>query len=309
MRIVFVIGFLMAFTSVLAVAAHWAPEDHEIFKLRDQVEDDLGKGATFYSWLNLKQGSKSTLEEISKAYRKKSRSLHPDKFHSAKKSVREIAEERFQRLSLVGNILRDQSLKTRYDYFLERGFPKWKGTGYYYSRFRPSMLVTVVFLYVVVGVFHFITLRISRQQDFKRVVQLKEQIKYGAWNGNLPPTDGSSIQVTSPTNGKEFVVYATGDVSMVETDDNGNTQLWRLDEHDIKTSVGFKDTLFFRFPVFLYNSSLGNVLGQIDTAEPASEHQDDKPKPKKKSNKNKGDKLELPNGKVIYGRKNLKKRK
>lgn len=34
---------------------------------------------------------------------------------------------------------------TRYDFFYKNGVPKWRGTGYYYSRFRPGVGVRTYF--------------------------------------------------------------------------------------------------------------------------------------------------------------------
>lgn len=307
MRLNYVLGFLCCVTIILA--ATWSPEDYEIFKLKDKLDEDLGKGTTFYSWLNLKNGPKSTYDEINKAYRKKSKLLHPDKFHKAKKSVKKLAEERFQRLSLIGNILRDQSLKKRYDYFLDNGFPQWRGTGYFYSRFRPTMVMTFVFLFVIVSIFHYFSVKIGRKQDFKRIVLIKEEVKKAAWNGSLiPPVDGSDRRLTHPT-GKDIIVHSTGEVSIIEVLEDGSSVHHKLDENDIKVELGFRDTLFFKFPVFVYNLTFGRAFGAIST-EPkiVKPVEEDKPISKKKS-KTKGEKLELPNGKVIYGRNNAKKRK
>lgn len=299
-----------------AIAVNWLPEDYEIFGLRDRIEHDLGSGTTFYSWLGLTEGPKSSSEEINKAYRKLSRRLHPDKFHSAKKSVKKLAEERFQRLSLVGNILRDKGLKKRYDYFLDNGFPKWKGTGYYYSRFRPGMGLTLGFLFVLVGLFHFVSVKITRKQDYKRLVQLKEQIKTQAWNGSIiPPTDGKDRKIMNQMNGKQFVVHINGDVSLIETDEDSTEVYHPIDENQIKVDLGFRDTIFFKFPCFLYNQTFGYIFGKIDTSEKPSEvkqtsDDDNTAKQKtKKKNASKGEKIELPNGKVIYGRSNTKKRR
>jgi hypothetical protein len=30
----------------------------------------------------------------------------------------------------------------RYDFFYKNGVPKWRGTGYYYSRYRPGLGVS-----------------------------------------------------------------------------------------------------------------------------------------------------------------------
>lgn len=32
----------------------------------------------------------------------------------------------------------------RYDHFYKNGVPRWRGTGYYYSRWRPGMTVGIV---------------------------------------------------------------------------------------------------------------------------------------------------------------------
>lgn len=305
MKLFYLIGFFVSISAV--IAANWSPEDYEIFKLNDKLESDIGQGTTFYSWLNLPNGPRSTLEEINKAYRKISRKLHPDKFHSAKKSAKKLAEERFQRLSAIGNILRDKNLKNRYDYFLKNGFPKWKGSGYFYSRFRPGMIMTLGFLFCVIGLFHYVALKINRNQDYKRIVALKNEIVKNAWNGSLPPADGSDRVIRHSGNGKDFLVNVAGEVSLMEKDDKGSPILHPLDENDIDTDLGFTDTLFYKFPVWLYNKSIGRVTGEIKPIVKAPKVRESKPeqndtKPKKKS-KNKGEKIELPNGKVIYGRK------
>jgi len=33
---------------------------------------------------------------------------------------------------------------SRYDFFYKNGVPKWRGTGYYYSRFRPGLGVSPI---------------------------------------------------------------------------------------------------------------------------------------------------------------------
>lgn len=300
---------IFATTVSLVEASNWSPEDYEIFSLNDKVQQDLGKGVSFYSWLELPNGPKSTLQEISKAYRKQSRLLHPDKV-TGSKSLKKQAEERFQRLSLVGNILRDQSLRRRYDYFHSKGFPRWKGTGYYYSKFRPGIIMTVMILYVIVGGIHFVAMKISRKQDFKRLRDLKEQTKKQAWGGSqIPPADGSSRKVFNESTGKQFMITPDGNVSLIVSEPKKESYLIPLDENDINLNPGFKESLFFKLPCSLWNVSLGRVLDKtIDTtvvfenpnkqADVTSNEQ--KKKTKKKTQR--GQSLELPNGKKVYGR-------
>ena len=47
--------------------------------------------------------------------------------------------ERFARLGVIATILRNKDSRKRYDFFYKNGVPKWRGTGYYYSRFRPGL--------------------------------------------------------------------------------------------------------------------------------------------------------------------------
>ncbi|KAF2185040.1 hypothetical protein K469DRAFT_708304 [Zopfia rhizophila CBS 207.26] len=148
-----------------AATAAWTKEDHEIFRLNDEVTKHDGN-ITFYQLLGVKPSA--TQDELNKAYRKKSRQIHPDKARQAfiasyalknkkpkgskkpgvrvskQPSKKEIdaymkeATATYQRLSVVAGILKGPS-RERYDHFLKNGFPKWKGTGYYYARFRPGL--------------------------------------------------------------------------------------------------------------------------------------------------------------------------
>lgn len=311
MKYISLLSLILIFATTISLveASNWSPEDYEIFSLNDKVQQDLGKGASFYSWLELPNGPKSTLQEISKAYRKKSRTLHPDKV-TGSKSLKKQAEERFQRLSLVGNILRDQSLRRRYDYFHSKGFPRWKGTGYYYSKFRPGLIMTVMILYIIVGGIHFVAMKISRKQDFKRLRDLKEETKKQAWGGSqIPPADGSSRKVFNETTGKLFMITPDGNVSLIVSEPKKESYLISLDENDINLNPGFKESLFFKLPCSLWNVSVGRALNKtIDTTvvfENPNKQADitlDEQKKKTKKKIQRGQSFELPNGKKVYGR-------
>lgn len=275
---------------VSVAMAAWTAEDHEIFSLNQKIRDDLGLDVTFYLWLGL-DGPNVAANEISKAYRKKSRQLHPDKVTGLRK-VKRAAEERFQRLSLVGNILRDQLLKKRYDYFLAKGFPQWKESGWLYLKFRPGFVLTLVIIWVLVSSLQLVALRISRAQDFKRVVELKDQIKRHAWGGSmLPPTDGSTRKVVNQETGREFVVTPDGAVGLLV---DGAVEL--VDENTINTNPGFSESLFVKVPLFFYKHSIGRIW-------PAKKTEEVKPPTKKKKPQAKGEKVVLPSGKTIRKRK------
>lgn len=138
-------------TLFLFVAA-FDPQDHQIFKVRDEVLASEGSDTTFYDVLGI--SSSATVDEIGKALKKVSRKYHPDKAkHSwlASRSTpppkkpnekrkkgthvvkgpsdREIqrfmrqATERYSRLAVIADILKNPQTRTRYDHFLTHGFP------------------------------------------------------------------------------------------------------------------------------------------------------------------------------------------
>ncbi|KAH8760802.1 hypothetical protein BGZ57DRAFT_586183 [Hyaloscypha finlandica] len=207
---------------LLTLVAAWSKEDQEIFRLRDEVEAAEGVGVSFYDFLGIKPGANQ--DDINQAYRKKSRLLHPDKVkqkfiaekstgkdkakskkkpgvHVSKgpsqseiKAATKAASDRFARLGIVTNILRGSG-RERYDHFLSNGFPKWKGTGYYYARFRPGLGAVLAGLFVFVGGGgHWLALYMSwkRQQEF--VGRYIKFARHAAWGDNLgiPGLDGTA---------------------------------------------------------------------------------------------------------------------
>lgn len=188
-----------------------------VFRLRDELHRHDGSNTTFYSFMGL--APSATQDEVNKAYRKLSRSLHPDKARAnwlanynkpsrpsskpgAKPTVHvhknkqpsqsEIgkfnkdAGARFERLSLVANILRGGE-RERYDHFLTNGFPKWKGTGYYYERFRPGLGTVLVGLFVFAGGgMHYLALYLGwkRQREFvERYIKHARRMAWGDEGG------------------------------------------------------------------------------------------------------------------------------
>lgn len=200
-----------------ALAAAWTKEDHEIFRLKDEVQANEGSNTTFYSFLDITPTANK--DEINKAYRKLSRVLHPDKARGnwlanynkptkpvtkagakptvhvqkdKKPSQSEIgkfnkeASARFERLSIVANILRGPE-RERYDHFLTNGFPVWRGTGYYYERFRPGLGTVLIGLFVVFGGgAHYAALYLGwkRQREFvERYIKHARRMAWGDEGG------------------------------------------------------------------------------------------------------------------------------
>ncbi len=159
--------------------------------------------------------STASQDDINKAFREKSRVLHPDKVKQSliaakAKASRESnlqgrkrepgaiskkgavpselgdalkkASERFSRLGVVASILKGPG-RERYDYFLNNGFPKWRGTGYYYARFRPGLSSVLVGLFVIFGgIVHYSAMYLSwnRQRGFvERYVRRARQAAWG----------------------------------------------------------------------------------------------------------------------------------
>ncbi len=198
--------------------------DQEIFRLRDEVEASEGADVTFYDFLGIKPSASQ--DDINKAYRKKSRLLHPDKVkqqfiadkstgkgkksnlkkkkpgvsvskgpsQSEIKSATKAANDRFARLGIVTNILRGPG-RERYDHFLSNGFPKWKGTGYYYARFRPGLGSVLVGLFIFVGGGgHWLALYMSWKRQKEFVERYISFARHAAWGENLgiPGLDGTA---------------------------------------------------------------------------------------------------------------------
>ena len=114
--------------------------------------------------------------------------IHVNKAPNAKelRAVEKEASERFTRLGLITEILRGEG-RERYDHFLDNGFPKWRGTGYYYARFRPGLGSTLVGLFVFVGgLTHYVVLILGykRQKDF--VERYIAQARKAAWGDDRP---------------------------------------------------------------------------------------------------------------------------
>ncbi|UZJ52422.1 hypothetical protein CBS101457_001742 [Exobasidium rhododendri] len=162
------IASLLAF-----VTAQWSNADHEIFDIQAALEKDEGPKANFYSILNLTKGASA--REIAKAYRARSVELHPDKVGDNPRAVK-----RFERLGLIIKVLRDER-RDRYDHFLTNGFPRWRGSGYYYARFRPGLVSVFVFLILVTASIQFLVLHLNYQRDRKRLEDLQTSSKLLAW--------------------------------------------------------------------------------------------------------------------------------
>ncbi|SJL01869.1 uncharacterized protein ARMOST_05193 [Armillaria ostoyae] len=175
--------FLAYLIVLVTTVAAWEKEDHEIFDLVSAVEASEGKGTTFYSWLDVPNTATTT--EIAKAYRKMSMRLHPDKNPNDKK-----IHERFARLGVVSTILRNAESRKRYDFFYKNGVPKWRGTGYYYARFRPGLGSVLVFLTVLTSSLQYIIQKMNYRRDLERIERIRQDARLAAWGPKMIPVEG-----------------------------------------------------------------------------------------------------------------------
>ncbi|KAI0450726.1 hypothetical protein F5B21DRAFT_489787 [Xylaria acuta] len=200
------------------LTAAWSKEDREIFRVRDELSTHEGPDVTFYDFLGVAPAASQ--DEINKAYKRKARALHPDKVRQqlmadrakqnkankgAKKATKppsqsqikaavKKASERQTRLSIVTNVLRGPG-RARYDHFLKNGFPTWKGTEYYYSRYRPGLgTVLVGCLLVGGGGFHYIALYMSWRRQREFVERYIKFARHAAWGDNfsIPGLDAAA---------------------------------------------------------------------------------------------------------------------
>ncbi|GAA5884923.1 hypothetical protein JCM6882_007153 [Rhodosporidiobolus microsporus] len=183
MRIIPILAGAACMALVASPALAWDNQDHEIFDLVSSLEAAEGKGTTFYSFLNTTKSA--TEKELAKAYRKRSLELHPDKNPDNKKIA-----DRFARLGVINNILKDGEKRKRYDFFYDNGVPKWRGTGYYYSRYRPGLgsVVTglIIFSCFVQYLIQYLTFRVQKM----RINAFREQALEAAWGPTKKPLNG-----------------------------------------------------------------------------------------------------------------------
>ena len=92
--------------------------------------------------------------------------------------------------------------------------PKWRGTGYYYSRFRPSILHVLSFLVLLSSLVHYAILRVNYRRDRERIEYFtRAALAKAGGSGSL--TNGSTTPTTdagSPdANGQDGVLASVID--------------------------------------------------------------------------------------------------
>lgn len=202
--------------------------DREIFRIRDEISaHEPNASVTFYDILGI--AASASQEDINRAYRKRSRSLHPDKVKQQLRNDRakaaekdgkpgararqptaaevkaavKSASERQARLSLIANILRGPS-RDRYDHFLAHGFPLWKGTDYYYTRYRPGLGTVMLGVFIMGGgAIHYLILYMSWKRQKEFVGRYVKFAREKAWGGNLGIPNVEAAPAPAPASDEE----------------------------------------------------------------------------------------------------------
>ncbi|CAG8475133.1 3847_t:CDS:2 [Funneliformis mosseae] len=275
-------GFLVFFLILvlLPYAKAWDNEDHEIFTLVDELEASEGKDVNFYSWLGLEPTASE--KDINRAYRKLSLALHPDKNHDAN------SKERFSRLGAITTILRNPDMRERYNFFLKNGVPKWRGTGYYYKRYRPGLGTVLTGLLVLGSFLHYMVMWVNYYQEKRRIRYYKQESREIAWGKRMKK---QQTRKRVYVNDLAFVVE--GDYVALLAEDGIE---YVLDEEEIDQPK-VTDVMIFILPKWFY----GNIANTFT----------------KKKSSNTTDSLKTPEKEVISsdserredGDKKIKKRK
>ena len=132
-------------------------------------------------------------------------------------------------MSIVVNVLRGPG-RDRYDHFLRNGFPTWKGTEYYYSRYRPGLGTVLVGVFLFGGgAAHYLILLLSWKRQREFVERYIKFARHAAWGENLgvPGVDTTPVAAPPPPPPQEFQDEEGRPIAV-------NRKMRRLQERDAK---------------------------------------------------------------------------
>ncbi|PAA64067.1 hypothetical protein BOX15_Mlig009023g1, partial [Macrostomum lignano] len=187
---------------VLSHAPSVSAFDQRELQLFDLVEEVNGN---FYELLNTKREASS--QEIRRAFRRVSMQYHPDRVNKHDDETVDY----FRKLNAINEVLKDETLRRRYDEILDNGLPDWRTPMFYYRKWRKMSLAEVMLVFCLAfTVGHYLVLwgvyierklafdDLFRRKSKKKQKQLEEELEQEplvgpGWRDLLPLAIGRGL--------------------------------------------------------------------------------------------------------------------
>lgn len=180
------------------------------------------------------------------------------------------AKERFTRLGVIVSILRDSASRERYNFFYKNGVPRWRGTGYLYSRFRPGLGTVIIVLSLIAAGMQYIAGQINYRQEKKRILEFvnnaRSQMIQDAPKGRAPTLGRTYIEVDQ----RNMRCEVKGDNYIVVYPDERTSEPVHLNtEWVAKPTV--QDLFIVKWPKSIINKILGRKEEVVEEYEEVEE--------------------------------------
>ncbi len=136
-------------------------------------------------------------------------------------------------------------MRERYNFFLKNGVPKWRGTGYYYKRYRPGLGTVLIGLLALGSFLHYIIMWVNYFQERKRIRYYKQESREIAWGKRM-----KKQQTRKRVYVNDLAFIVEGDYVALLAD-NGEEYL--LDE-EIIAQPKVTDIMIFMLPGWIYKN-------------------------------------------------------
>jgi hypothetical protein len=93
-----------------------------------------------------------------------------------------------------------------YVFLCRNGFPRWRGSGYYYVRFRPGLGSVAVFLILVTSAIQLLVKHLNYTRDRKRLENLQTSAKLLAWGPRFRSIEAGLRNDNLATYNKNIIV-------------------------------------------------------------------------------------------------------
>ncbi|KAI8808547.1 DnaJ domain-containing protein [Cladochytrium replicatum] len=218
------------------VNAVWDENDHRIFDLTDALVSLKGKDVNFYSILQSPPTASSS--ELNKAYRKISLAVHPDKNPDPE------AVKLYQILTGIISVLKDPETREKYDYHLKNGIPRWRGTGYYYQRYKPGFVVISIFILACISFVQFASAWAIYYRDLARAKEDAQLLN----------------QVSNKTKRALKKSKKAGTAGSKTSLDEGSAD--EVPEIELPSPPSYKDVILIQLPLWVVSTIIGLVSGK-----------------------------------------------